>query len=147
MSQALPRPGDLRPGDSLPPLLRRIGWEEVRRFNRYVTGGRDTRNIHTDDEVARKAGLPRAVAAGRHPAAFIAERMADLLGTGFLAGGEIEVTFAKPVFPGDVLQLTATLKARLDEEGGTRLLFEVALLNQEGVPVTVGTASGLLPPR
>ncbi|OGL60580.1 MAG: hypothetical protein A3J27_12335 [Candidatus Tectomicrobia bacterium RIFCSPLOWO2_12_FULL_69_37] len=144
MSQGLPRPADLRPGDSLPPLYREIGWEEIRRFNRYVTGGNDTKNIHTDDEVARRAGLPRAVAAGRHPVAFIAEWMTDLLGAGFLAGGEIEVTFVKPIYPGDRLQLTATVNERAEEEGGTRLLFEVALLNQENVPVTVGSASGLL---
>jgi len=76
--------------------------------------------------------------------AFIAEWMTDLLGAGFLAGGEIEVTFVKPIYPGDRLQLTATVNERAEEEGGTRLLFEVALLNQENVPVTVGSASGLL---
>lgn len=142
MSGGLPRPEALRPGDALPPLFRAIGREDMLRFNRYVTGGRDTRNIHTDDEVARRAGLPRAVAAGRHPAAFIAERMADLLGAGFLAGGELEVTFVKPIFPGDVLQLTAKVRERVEEEGRVRLVFEVALLNQDGAPVIVGTASG-----
>ena len=147
MNALLPPPEGLRPGDSLPPLARALGWEEIRRFNRYATGGRDIRNIHTDDETARRAGLPRAVAAGRHPVAFIAERMADLLGAGFLAGGGLEVTFVKPIFPGDVLQLTARLKERTEEERGSRLVFEVALVNQAGAAVTVGTASGLIPSR
>jgi len=144
VSRELPSPADLEIGDELPPLLRRMGWEEIRKFNRYATGGRDTQNIHTDDETARRAGLPRAVATGRHPVAFLAERMVDLFGTGFLFGGEIDVSFLKPIFPGDTLEVTGRVRGKSEENGKTRLVLEVALLNQEGAPVTAGTASGLI---
>ena len=99
-------------GDALPERTHKVDWEDILKFNRYVTGGVDTKNIHTDDEVARKAGLPRAVATGRHPVSFITELMVDHLGMGFITGGEIDVSFVKPIFPGDVLTLSATLKEK-----------------------------------
>ncbi len=131
-------------GDALPERTHKVDWEDILKFNRYVTGGVDTKNIHTDDEVARKAGLPRAVATGRHPVSFITELMVDHLGMGFITGGEIDVSFVKPIFPGDVLTLSATLKEKSTENGGTHFMFEVSLTNQDGAAVTLGTASGRL---
>ncbi len=135
---------NLEPGDALPERTHKVGWEDMLRFNRYVTGGVDTKNIHTDDEVARKAGLPRAVATGRHPVSFITELMVDHLGMGFIAGGAVEVSFVKPIFPGDVLTLKAVLKEKTPEDGAARYLFDVSLANQDGAAVTVGTADGRL---
>ena len=129
-------------GDELPERTHKVDWEDILKFNRYVTGGVDTKNIHTDDEVARKAGLPRAVATGRHPVSFITELMVDHLGMGFITHGEIDVSFVKPIFPGDVLTLKAVLKEKTPEGGATRYLFDVSLTNQDGSAVTVGTAGG-----
>ena len=143
MSGPLPDPADLREGDALPPASYKVDWEDLLRFNRYVSGGEDTKNIHTDDETARRAGLPGAIAAGRHPVSFIAERMVDLFGPGFVSGGELEVTFVKPIFPGETVRLSARVRERREREGGRiRLVLEVALLNGAGEAVTVGSASG-----
>lgn len=135
---------NLEPGDALPERTHEVDWEDILKFNRYVTGGVDTKNIHTDDEVARKAGLPRAVATGRHPVSFITELMVDHLGFGFITGGEVEVSFVKPIFPGDVLTLKAVLKEKTLDQGATRYLFDVSLTNQDGAAVTVGTAGARL---
>ena len=129
-------------GDALPSRTHEVAWEDILKFNRYVTGGVDTKNIHTDDEVARKAGLPRAVATGRHPVSFITELMVDHLGMGFITDGEIDVSFVKPIFPGDVLSLSATLKEKKQENGQARYLFQVSLTNQASAAVTLGTAGG-----
>ena len=129
-------------GDALPERTHKVDWEDILKFNRYVTGGLDTKNIHTDDEVARKAGLPRAVATGRHPVSFITELMVDHLGMGFITGGEIDVSFVKPIFPGDVLSLSATLQEKKQENGQAHYLFQVSLTNQDGAAVTLGTAGG-----
>ena len=134
---------NLEPGDALPERTHKVDWEDILKFNRYVTGGVDTKNIHTDDEVARKAGLPRAVATGRHPVSFITELMVDHLGIGFITGGEIDVSFVKPIFPGDVLALKAVLKEKTPGGDATHYLFDVSLTNQDGAAVTVGTAGGL----
>ena len=135
---------NLKTGDALPERTHEVDWEDILKFNRYVTGGLDTKNIHTDDEVARKAGLPRAVATGRHPVSFITELMVDHLGMGFITGGEIDVSFVKPIFPGDVLTLKAVLREKTLDDGATRCLFDVSLTNQEGAAVTVGTAGARL---
>ena len=131
-------------GDALPERTHKVDWEDILKFNRYVTGGLDTKNIHTDDEVARKAGLPRAVATGRHPVSFITELMVDHLGMGFITGGEIDVSFVKPIFPGDVLSLSATLQERKLRKRwqAKSYLFDVSLTNQDGSAVTLGTAGG-----
>jgi len=135
---------NLEPGDALPERTHKVDWEDILKFNRYVTGGVDTKNIHTDDEVARRAGLPRAVATGRHPVSFITELMVDHLGMGFITGGAVEVSFVKLIFPGDVLTLRAVLKEKTPDEGATQYLFDVSLTNQDGAAVTVGTAGGRL---
>ncbi len=142
MTDTLPENMDI--GDALPERTHEVDWEDILKFNRYVTGGVDTKNIHTDDEVARKAGLPRAVATGRHPVSFITELMVDHLGFGFITGGEVDVSFVKPIFPGDVLTLQAVLKEKTLDQGATHYLFDVSLTNQEGAAVTVGTAGARL---
>ena len=135
---------NLEPGDALPERTHKVDWEDILKFNRYVTGGVDTKNIHTDDEVARKAGLPRAVATGRHPVSFITELMVDHLGIGFIMGGAVDVSFVKPIFPGDVLTLKAVLREKTPDEDAAHYLFDVSLMNQDGAAVTVGTAGGRL---
>ncbi len=135
---------NLEPGDALPERTHEVDWEDILKFNRYVTGGVDTKNIHTDDEVARKAGLPRAVATGRHPVSFITELMLDHLGFGFITGGEVDVSFVKPIFPGDILTLKAVLREKTLDQGATHYLFDVSLTNQDGAAVTVGTAGARL---
>ncbi len=132
-------------GDQIPEVSREVGWEQILKYNRYVTGGKDTKNIHTDDETARKAGLPRAVATGRHPVSFISEHLVDLFGEGFVSGGEIDVAFVKPIFPGDTVTVTAEVREILPEGDRRRVVLDLSMVNQEGVPVTVGTASGLVP--
>ena len=135
---------NLKIGDALPERTHKVDREDILKFNRYVTGGVDTKNIHTDDEVARKAGLPRAVATGRHPVSFITELMVDHLGMGFITGGAVDVSFVKLIFPGDVLTLKAVLKEKTPDGDATRYLFDVSLTNQDGAAVTVGTAGGRL---
>lgn len=143
MSERTPSPETLQVGEELPEAAIEMSWEKLMQFNRYVTGGKDTKNIHTDDETARRAGLPRAIATGRHPVDFIAERMVDLFGAGFVAGGKIDVTFVKPIMPGDTIRITAKVKEKIPENGKTRVVLDVALVNPKGEPFTVGTASAL----
>lgn len=73
---------------------------------RYATVSGDNNPIHTDEAVARSAGLPRTILHGLCTMAF-AQR--DLVNA--LCGGDPErlgalsVRFARPVFPGDTLTL------------------------------------------
>ena len=71
---------ELPVGHEFDPVSWEITREKIAAYSRYVFGGRDTRNIHTDDEVARRAGLPRAVAQGRYPISYLSERAMALFG-------------------------------------------------------------------
>ena len=110
--------------ESLDPSSYKIGRLEIKKFNRLVTGGKDTLNIHTDDEVAQKAGLPRAVATGRHPVCFIAEEMTKIFGKGFIENGNLDVKFIKPIFPGDTISIEFIPNSKVESE---KFIFDVSI--------------------
>ena len=126
--------------ESLDPSSYKIGRLEIKKFNRLVTGGKDTLNIHTDDEVAQKAGLPRAVATGRHPVCFIAEELTKIFGKGFIENGNLDVKFIKPIFPGDTISIEFSPNSKVESE---KFIFDVSIRNQNGETVTKGVASAI----
>ncbi len=133
----------LNSNDSLDSTSHEIGREEIKKFNRLVTGGKDTRNIHTDDAVAQKAGLPRAVATGRHPVCFIAEEMTKKFGKGFIENGNLDVKFIKPIFPGDIIKIEFELCSKQKSEESEKFTFNVSIKNQDGETVTKGVTSAM----
>ena len=135
---------DLDIGHEIEPVTYEITQEKINIYSRYVFNGRDTKNIHTDDEVARKAGLPRALAQGRYPIGYISERMVDFFGQGWLQGGRIEVSLVKGIFPGDTITVKGVITEKTPEGDKIRLVLDVWLENQHGEPATAGVASGLV---
>jgi acyl dehydratase len=135
---------DLDIGYEIEPLSYHITQEKINRYSRYAFYGQDTKNIHTDDEVAHRAGLPRALAQGRYPVAYISERMLEFFGQGWMQGGKLEVTLVKGVYPGDTLTVKGVITDKIPEGNAIRLVLEVCLENQAGEPATAGIASGLV---
>jgi acyl dehydratase len=135
---------DLAIGYALEPISYDITQEKINTYSRYVFHGKDTKNIHTDDEVARQAGLPRALAQGRYPIAYISERMLEFFGQGWVQGGKLDVTLVKGVYPGDTLTVKGVVTQKIPEGNAMRLVLDVWLENQTGEPATTGTASGLV---
>ena len=129
---------------ALEPVSYDITQEKINTYSRYVFHGKDTKNIHTDDEVARQAGLPRALAQGRYPIAYISERMLEFFGQGWVQGGKLGVTLVKGVYPGDTLTVKGVVTDKIPEGNAMRLVLDVWLENQAGEPATTGTASGLV---
>jgi acyl dehydratase len=135
---------DLPIGYEIEPIRYDITQEKINIYSRYVFHGKDTKNIHTDDEVARKAGLPRALAQGRYPIGYISERMMDFFGKGWVQGGKLEVSLVKGIFPGDIITVKGVLTDKIPEGDAIRLVLDVCLENQHGEPATSGVASGLV---
>jgi acyl dehydratase len=98
-----------------------------------------THNLHTDDQVARDAGLPAPVASAAQGMGYLCEFMVDNLGEEWLAGGSWVLMFCKPVFPGDLITASGTLSSA----GPDRCTMDLRLVNQRGVTVTQGTATAL----
>ena len=135
---------DLPIGHEIEPISYDITQEKINIYSRYVFNGRDTKNIHTDDDVARKAGLPRALAQGRYPIGYISERMMDFFGKGWVQGGKLEVSLVKGIFPGDTITVKGVITDKIQEGDAIRLVLDVCLENQDGEPATAGVASGLV---
>ena len=133
-------------GHEIEPVTYDITHEKINIYSRRVFNGRDTKNIHTDDDVARRAGLPRALAQGRYPIAYISERMLAFFGTGWIQGGKLDVTLVKGIFPGDTITVKGVITEKSPEAGAVRLVLDVWLENQHGEQATAGVASGLVQP-
>lgn len=134
----------LKVGDRFPEKTYVITQEKINRYSRYALNGRDTANIHTDVEKARRAGLPGPVAHGRHPIAFFSETMLRAVGAAWIRSGHLEVTLTRLIFPGDTLTLRGEVVAMRPEDGGERLEVRMVLMNQKGETVQSAEASVLV---
>ena len=125
-------------GEELPALTKAIS---QRRIDCY--SGVRPHSIHTDPEWARKKGFKAPLAQALMSTAYVSQMMVQLLGEGFVKGGEISAAFIKPVFAGDILTVHGRIKSRETEGVNTRVTAEVWCENEQGVKTMVGTASGL----
>jgi len=135
---------NLKVGAALEPRVHEITQEKINVYSRYNAYGKDTKNIHTDDEVARKAGLPRALAQGRYPVGYLSEYLLDFFERGWIQGGKLDVSMVKSIFPGDTITIRGTVRDKFQEGKFTRVILDVWLENQNEEKATVGTASGLV---
>jgi acyl dehydratase len=135
---------DLEAGSAIEPRVHEITQEKINIYSRYAFHGKDTKNIHTDDEVARKAGLPRALAQGRYPVGYLSEYLFAFFEKGWIQGGRLDVSLVKPIFPGDTITIRGVVRDKVQEGRFIRIMLDVWLENQNGEKATVGTASGLV---
>lgn len=103
------------------------------------------RNIHTDDEVARAAGLPAAIAAGVQFMSFIFEMLYREYGFASVPGTVLDVRIRAPVFAGDTVTARGRVTAVEGEGEGRRLHLDVWCENQRGEQVITGSAQVPLP--
>src|SRR3954454_11298522 len=140
-------------GLELPALVKHVG---QRRIDAY--SGVRPHSIHTDEDWARRQGFRAPLAQGMMSTAYVSELLVGLLGTGFVEGGRIDVTFLAPVFAGDTLTVRgvvsdvvqertaedATAEHGAAEDGGlVRVVVAVRATNAEDRLTMAGTASGL----
>lgn len=100
------------------------------------------RNIHTDVDVARKAGSDRTIAQGLMLSMYLSELGTDLFGASWFTSGWTLHTFLQPVFPGDTVTARAVVVEAPEPEEG-RVELEVWMENQDGARVVVGWISAL----
>lgn len=101
------------------------------------------KNIHTDDEVARAAGLPAPIASATQNMGHICELMLDIFGDEWLCTGSLILTFRRPIYAADVITSSAVITERETQDGVSRYNLDVQAVNQHGTPVTVGRAGGI----
>jgi acyl dehydratase len=99
--------------------------------------GWQTRNLHNDEEVARRAGLVAPIASATQGMGYLCEFLIDNLGERWLSGGSCALTFRKPIFADDRM----TARGTVDAVSDGAVALTVRLLNQDGYVITDGTAS------
>jgi acyl dehydratase len=101
-------------------------------------------NIHTDVEVALKAGFRDTLAQGMMETCWTAEMLANFVGPAWHRSGWIKMAYLKPVYRGDTITCRAILTATEEGTGGPLLKFEVWAENQDREMTAAGWASSRL---
>ncbi|HEY1919469.1 MAG TPA: MaoC family dehydratase [Streptosporangiaceae bacterium] len=122
-------------GSSLEVMVRGpVGRVQIAKF---AAGTRDFNPLHLDDEFARTAGFPTAVAHGPLTLAFFMQALSANFGPLSVRG--VAANFKAPVFPGDVLEIGGTVD-EIEEKDGVR--YATATLFARRGDTTVATGSG-----
>lgn len=134
---------DVRVGDRLGPLVKVLTTEMVRQF--CATWGSRTPSRFTDDEAARKDGLPHAIVPG-----IMSMALAGNLLTTWAPGGQVlrlESLFRKPVPHNQPVRVEGVVTAVGIHEGKPRVECDVHLRRDEDETFVTSSAILTLPLR
>jgi acyl dehydratase len=111
----------------------------------YAGASGDYNPLHTDDVYTREAaGYPSVFAHGMLTMGLTGKMLTNYVGDGRLT--KFGVRFTNQVWPGDTLEVTATVTA-LREEGGKHYVdLTLSTTNQDGKEVVSGTATARIDP-
>ena len=124
---------------------KKMSWARIAAFSGgpLNTPGWPRKNIHTDLEAARDAGLDTVYVSATQYLGHLAELMIDLFGENWLGAGRTTgLKFIAPVAAGDTLRTWAKVCRREEEGPEVEFTFEVWCENQNGDRVLVGEATG-----
>lgn len=128
----------LTPGTPVVPLTKVARQDQMTVFS---GGGRQWYNIHTDIEVALKAGFSDTLAQGMMETCWVAEMLEGFAGPGWHDSGWIRMVYLRPVFRGDAITCRAVVTAVDPAADGTKFSFEVWAENSRGETTAAGWAS------
>jgi acyl dehydratase len=108
--------------------------------------GKHVRNVHTDIEVARRAGLKDTLAQGMMESIYLTELLTGFFGPTWFTSGWQKVKFIRPVYCGEKLTARGAVSGERREGGETRLELEIWVENATGQMTAAGWASGRVEP-
>ena len=98
--------------------------------------------LHTDPAFAREMGFAGPIAVGLMSCAYLSELLTRAFGAAWLAGGNLSVTFVKPVLAGDTVTARGRVRDRTPRpDGGADVTIELWCENQQGERTAVGEAA------
>ncbi len=105
------------------------------------------KNVHSDDDAAKREGLSGAVGAAPQVVAQLHRMMLQAFGAGWLRGGSISVKMIKPVRVDDFTTAKGHVTEILKQaDGRHRAVCEVWVERLDETKVLVGTASAVFEP-
>lgn len=132
----------ITPGTPLNPLVKQVFQDQIAVFSLV---GKHLRNIHTDIEVARKAGLRDTLAQGMMEFIYVTELLTGFFGAPWFTTGWQKMKFIRPVFAGERLTARGVVTGETVDPAGVRLELEVWVEDASGAMTAAGWASGLVP--
>lgn len=134
---------DLPSGSSIPPLRRTITFPQLLVYS-TLDHPAARRSIHTDHEIAARAGLAAPLVQGQQLACHLAEAMTRFFGETWFSGGELRVKFLGAVVAGETVEVGGAVHGLRRDEAGERLELDCWILGDAG-PVAVANASAPIP--
>jgi hypothetical protein len=143
----LPGPDDVEIGAALAGGPLRLSLARVLAFSGGPLDepGWPQRNLHTDIDKAREAGLDHIIASGTQSEGLLITFLIDTFGGAWYGSGNLEVRFLKPVRVGDVVRPGLRWTGKEHGADGLRLTAECWCEIEDGSRVLAGTASCTLP--
>jgi len=96
---------------------------------RYADASGDHNPLHLDEEFAAGTPYGRTIAHGMLVLAFVSETMAKSFGRAWMCEGKMKAKFRAPVYPGDTVTTTGTLKSISDATA----MYEIVVRKQDGI--------------
>jgi hypothetical protein len=124
-------------GRQLGPLTKRVDQHMCRLFS----GPGD--NYHTDRDSARALGFPDIVVQGMLPICLLSELLTREFGSGFLAGGKMDVRLVNVLWANEEVCARAEAVDESREAGRTRVHLDAWVEKLDGTKIVVGQASAL----
>tara|TARA_R110000782_G_scaffold127742_7_gene219322 strand:+ start:71 stop:511 length:441 start_codon:yes stop_codon:yes gene_type:complete len=102
-SHTLQQYGSLSVGDELPELRQPVDQNMI---DAYADASGDVNPLHVDPEFARTTMFGQTIAHGLLTLAFVSRVLSEWNWQGWAYGGELNITFLGPVYPGDEVRVS-----------------------------------------
>lgn len=124
-------------GDTLPTVEKTFNQDDV---NRYADASGDHNPIHVDPNFAAGSQFGRRIAHGMMIAASISEMMAQAFGQDWHESGRMKIRFRAPVFPGETVRASGTVRSVRQIEDATEVAVSVQVTKANDEAAITGDA-------
>lgn len=95
-------------GDQLPELTQAVDQTMI---NAYADASGDINPLHIDPEFAKTTFFGRTIAHGLLTLAFVSRVLSQWNWQGWAYGGELNIAFLGPVYPGDIVRVNGEIES------------------------------------
>ncbi len=124
-------------GDTLPTVEKTFSQDDV---NRYADAAGDHNPIHVDPNFAAGSQFGGRIAHGMMIAASISEMMAQAFGQDWHKSGRMKIRFRAPVFPGETVRASGTVRSVRQIEDATEVAVSVQVMKANDEAAITGDA-------
>ena len=124
-------------GDTLPTVENTFSQDDV---NRYADAAGDHNPIHVDPNFAAGSQFGGRIAHGMMIAASISEMMAQAFGQDWHKSGRMKIRFRAPVFPGETVRASGTVRSVRQIEDATEVAVSVQVTKANDEAAITGDA-------